>query len=43
MMISIIITLLSIDYPHEYNAILGIISLTGAFMAFYEFFSNKTK
>lgn len=41
LMLSIIIVLLSIDYPVEYNILLGIVTLTGALMAFYEFFRNR--
>jgi len=42
-MISIIIALLSIDYPKEYNILLGIVTLTGAMMAFFEFFNHRNR
>ena len=41
LMISIIIAFLSIDYPLQYNLLLGIITLAGALMAFYEFFRSR--
>jgi hypothetical protein len=41
LMISITIAFVYVDYPDQYNIILGIIGLTGSLAAIYEFVRNK--
>ena len=41
LMVSIILALVSLDYPKEYEIFLGIIATTGAIVAIYEFFRNR--
>jgi hypothetical protein len=41
LMISLIVAFLSIDYPFEYNLVLGIITLTGGLLALFEFLTKS--
>jgi hypothetical protein len=41
LMISIVLALISIDYPNEYNIVIGIIATTGTLLAIFQFIRNK--
>jgi hypothetical protein len=41
LMISLILAIISLDSPYEYNIIIGIIATTGTFVAIFQFIRNR--